>query len=85
MNAIKKTLGVVLLLLAPALVSLLIWQAIDKIGKAAEGTARTNLTLQWGIILFIFIPISLGMMVFGWYALKGEYSNLPTSSDEIED
>ncbi len=85
MNTIKKVVGVVLLLLAPALVSLMIWQAIDKIGKAAEGTARTNLTLQWGIILFIFIPISLGMMVFGWYALKGEYNHLPSSSDEIED
>ncbi|MGL5891393.1 MAG: DUF6814 family protein [Bacteroidia bacterium] len=83
MNAIKKSLGALLLLLAPALVSLMIWQAIDKIGKAAEGTARTNLTLQWGIILFIFIPISVGMMVFGWYALKGEYDHLPENSEEL--
>jgi uncharacterized membrane protein len=85
MNAVKKFIGLLLLVLAPALVSLMVWQAFDKIGKAAEGTARTNLTLQWGIILFIFIPISIGMMIFGWYALKGEYSHLPTSSEEIDD
>jgi Na+/H+ antiporter NhaA len=85
MNAIKKILGLVWLLLGPTLVSLMIWQANDKIGKAAEGVAKTNTTLQWGIILFIFIPISIGMMIFGWYALKGEYAHLPESSDEITD
>lgn len=85
MNAIKKILGLVWLLLGPALVSLMIWQASDKIGKAAEGVAKTNTTLQWGIILFIFIPISIGMMIFGWYAVKGEYDHLPESSEEITD
>jgi hypothetical protein len=25
------------------------------------------------------------MMIFGWYALKGEYDQLPKSSTDIED
>lgn len=75
MNAVKKSIGLLLLVLAPALVSLMTWQAIDKIGKSAEGAARNNVILQWGIILIIFIPISIGLILFGWYALKGEYSD----------
>jgi hypothetical protein len=73
MNSIKKILGGICLLLAPVIVMLLVMQAMDKIGKAAEGVMRTNTSLQWGIILFIFIPIAIGFMIFGWYALKGEY------------
>jgi hypothetical protein len=33
----------------------------------------------------VFIPIAIGMMIFGYYAFKGEYDHLPVSSDEIED
>jgi hypothetical protein len=73
MNSIKKILGGICLLLAPAIVILLVMQAADKIGKAAEGVMRTNTSLQWGIILFIFVPIAIGFMIFGYYALKGEY------------
>lgn len=73
MNSIKKILGGICLLLAPVIVILLVMQAADKIGKAAEGVMRTNTSLQWGIILFIFVPIAIGFMIFGYYALKGEY------------
>lgn len=82
MNQLKKIVGLLLLVVAPVLVAFLIWQAIDKVSKAAEGVARTNLTLQWGIILFIFLPISIGMMVFGWYALKGEYQQLTENPED---
>ena len=85
MNAIKKLLGALVIILAPSLVAMMIWQAIDKIGKAAEGVARTNTSLQWGIILFIFIPICIGMVIFGWYAVKGEYDHLAENSAELED
>jgi len=84
MNALKKYLGILWLLLGPALIVFMIWQASDKIGKAAEA-ARTNVTLQWGIILFIFIPICIGMSIFGWYALKGNYDKLPENSSELKD
>jgi hypothetical protein len=73
MSAIKKLLGIVWILLAPTAVVLMFMQAFEKTSAAAEGIARTNTALQWGIILFIFIPISIGFTIFGFYSLKGEY------------
>lgn len=83
MNSIKKALGIVWILLAPSLVIFMIMQAIEKVGNAAEGIARTNTLLQWSIIIIIFIPICIGLAIFGFYALKGEYTHLPESSDEV--
>ena len=39
--------------------------------------------IQWGVFVGVFIPIAIGLTVFGWYAFKGEYDRLPESSDEI--
>jgi len=83
MNALKKMLGILWIVLGPVIILFLIMQAVDKIGVAAEGIARTNTTLQWSIIILIFIPICAGLMIFGVYAFKGEYEQLPTSSDEL--
>ncbi|MCU0423812.1 MAG: hypothetical protein MUC81_13480 [Bacteroidia bacterium] len=83
MNTIKKLLGVVWLALAPLLVGFMFMQAADKISKAADGIVKTNTTLQWVIILIIFLPICAGLAVFGFYALKGEYSHLPENSEEL--
>ena len=83
MNAIKKLVGALMIVLAPVLVIFMFMQASDKIGKAAEGIAKTNTLLQWSIILIIFIPICIGLAIFGSYGVKGEYDQLPTSSDEL--
>lgn len=83
MNAIKKLVGALMIVLAPVLVIFMFMQANDKIGKAAEGIAKTNTLLQWSIILIIFIPICVGLAIFGLYGVKGEYDQLPTSSDEL--
>jgi len=77
MNALKKGLGLFWMLLGPASIIFMFIQALDKVGLAAEGVAKTNTALQWGIILFIFIPISAGLVIFGYYAYKGEYDQLP--------
>jgi hypothetical protein len=77
MNALKKGLGLFWMLLGPASIIFMFIQALDKVGLAAEGVAKTNTALQWGIILFIFIPISAGLVIFGYYAYKGEYDKLP--------
>jgi hypothetical protein len=77
MNTLKKTLGIFWMILGPASILFLFMQAMDKVGLAAEGVAKTNTALQWGIILFIFIPISAGLVIFGYYAFKGEYDQLP--------
>lgn len=81
MNNIKKILGLVWIVLGPIIILFLIMQAIEKIGLATEGIARTNTTLQWSIIILIFIPICAGLMIFGFYGFKGEYDRLPTDSD----
>jgi hypothetical protein len=77
MNGLKKGLGLFWMLLGPAAIIFMFFQAMDKVGLAPEGVAKTNTALQWGIILFIFIPISAGLVIFGYYAYKGEYDKLP--------
>jgi len=41
--------------------------------------------IQWGVFVVVFIPIAIGMMIFGYYAVKGEYDHLPESSAELGD
>ncbi len=84
MNALKKYLGVIWMLLAPSIIIFLFWQAAEKIGHATEVT-KANVTLQWSIILIIFLPICIGLAIFGFYAYKGYYEHLPESSAEITD
>lgn len=84
MNALKKYLGIIWMALAPAIVAFLGWQATEKISKASELT-RSNVMLQWVIILIIFIPICIGLLIFGYYSIQGAYDHLPESSAEITD
>ena len=79
MNTVKRGLGIIWMLLAPALVAFLVWQATDKIQHATEIT-RSNVILQWVIILFIFLPICTGLFIFGYYAYKGNYDHQQDSS-----
>jgi hypothetical protein len=83
MNTIKKILGLVWMFLAPAIIWFLASQAIQKIAGATTLT-RSNVTLQWVIILTIFTPICIGFFIFGFYAFKGEYDQLPVSSIDLE-
>jgi len=71
------------MVLGPLTMTFLFIQAIDKVGLTHTDIERTNTILQWAIILFIFLPISLGLMIFGFYAWKGEYHHLPESSEEL--
>lgn len=84
MNALKRMLGIIWMLLAPALVGFMIWQAAGKIGHAPAGL-KSNITLQWIIILLVFIPICAGFFIFGYYSLKGAYDHLPESSADLTD
>lgn len=83
MNTLKKFLGLFWMVLGPLTMTFLFIQAIDKVGLTHTDIDRTNTILQWAIILFIFLPISLGLMIFGFYAWKGEYEHLPESSEEL--
>ncbi len=79
----KKLLGIIWILLGPLAMAFMAWQAYDKITASAPGVAQTNTALQWGIILLIFIPIAIGLVIFGKYALAGEYDKLPGDSDDL--
>jgi hypothetical protein len=72
MNTIKKLLGYVWMLIAPSIILFLVYEAYDKISKAAPAL-QSNVILQWVIILLIFTPICGGFFIFGAYASKGEY------------
>ena len=69
--------------LAPAIIWFLASQAIQKIAAATTLT-KSNVTLQWVIILTIFTPICIGFFIFGYYAFKEEYAHLPSSSKDLE-
>lgn len=55
------------------------WYNIDSTGKK-----DINNPVPWIIIIGIFLPIVIGLVIFGWYALKGEYDHLPEDSTEVE-
>ena len=76
MKALKRILGIVWILLAPVSLILMTMQMIEKISLAESGIDRMNTALQWGIILFIFIPVAIGLLIFGMYSLKGEYDDV---------
>ena len=72
-NDIRKYLGPVLMIAGPLIIAFTCWQAYDKIVTAAAAQ-KINTILQWSIILFVFIPINAGLVIFGYYAWKGYFS-----------
>ena len=79
MKRLKKWLGIVWIALAPIAMFWLVKTALSEI----ERKPVIDTTIQWGVFVLIFLPIALGLMIFGYYALKGEYEHLPENSDEI--
>ena len=80
MNTIKRYAGIVWIILGPAAIFYLIKTASEEITKKPVIDTK----IQWLVFIIIFIPIAIGLMIFGMYALKGEYDRLPESSKEIE-
>lgn len=76
MNRLKRSLGIVWMLLGPALIITLIYSAFLNIDTA--GTKEINKPVPWIIIIAIFTPIAIGLSIFGWYAWKGEYDGKST-------
>ena len=81
MNKVKRYFGVLWMIIGPAAIYYLIKTASEEIAK----NPVINTKMQWIVFVVIFIPIAIGMMIFGWLALKGEYDHLPESSAEVED
>ena len=72
MNQVKKIMGFVWMLIAPLVIFFLISGAIQNIGN---GSKDINKPIPWIIIITIFTPIAIGLMIFGYYSIKGEYNS----------
>ena len=81
MKLIKRIMGLVLMIAAPVIFYFLINGAIKNI--SATGSKDINKPIPWIVIITIFTPISVGLGIFGYYAFKGDYDQLPKSSEDI--
>ncbi|THU41618.1 hypothetical protein FAM09_05840 [Niastella caeni] len=79
MNSLKRWLGIVWLILGPVTIYYLIKTAADEIAKKPVIDTK----IQWAVFVIVFIPIAIGMIIFGYYAIKGEYDHLPENSKEL--
>ena len=59
------------MLTGPVLFIMLLISAINNISSDAK--AEINNPIPWIIILAIFLPIAIGLTVFGWYAYTKEF------------
>lgn len=65
----------------PLVIAVLVIGAVQNIDLA--GTSDIQKPIPWIIIIAVFTPIAVGLMIFGWYAWKGEYRRLPETSNEL--
>lgn len=79
MQLIKRTLGLLCMVLGPLAIGYLVSTASSEI----ERKPGTDTWIQWGVFVGVFLPIAIGLVLFGYYALRGEYDRLPSRSDEL--
>lgn len=78
MDKLKRYLGIIWMLIGPVLFIMLVISAVNNINGHAKGDISNP--LPWIIILAIFLPIAIGLTIFGWYALKGNYDKMNNQS-----
>ena len=81
MNTFKRYFGLLFLFIAPFVIYELVNGAIDNIDTQKK--ELINSPVNWIVIIAIFIPIAIGLVIFGWYAFRGEYDHLPRKSKEL--
>ncbi len=74
MDKLKRYLGIIWMLIGPFLFIMLVISAVNNINGHAKGDISNP--IPWLIILGIFLPIAIGLTIFGWYALKGNYDKI---------
>ena len=82
MNLFKRYFGLIFLVLAPFIIYELVNGALSNI--KAGGTKEINNPVIWIIIIVIFLPIIVGLVIFGWYAYRGEFDYIPQKSKELD-
>ena len=80
MNKLKRVLGIAWMLLAPLAIFYLVKTALHEIEKKPVIDTK----IQWMVFVIVFIPIAIGLMIFGYYAWKGEYDRLPENSSQLD-
>ncbi|HWJ89787.1 MAG TPA: hypothetical protein VNR87_01675 [Flavisolibacter sp.] len=70
MDQVKRLLGIVWIIIGIASIFALMYAAATNINSAKGDIGKP---IPWIIIIIVFTPISVGLIIFGWYALKGSY------------
>ncbi len=81
MNQLKRYSGILWMALGPVAFVYLLRTALAEIAHKPQTETR----IQWIVFLVVAFPIALGLFLFGWYALRGEYDHIPETSAELED
>jgi hypothetical protein len=81
MNALKRIAGILWIIAGPLAIYYLVKTAVNEINKKPVIDTK----IQWAVFVIVFIPIAIGIIIFGVYAVKGEYDHLPSSSADIPD
>ncbi len=81
MNALKRIAGILWIIAGPLAIYYLVRTAISEINKRPVIDTK----IQWAVFVIVFMPIAIGIIIFGFYAIKGEYDHLPDSSADITD
>jgi hypothetical protein len=71
MNLLKKVLGFVWIALGPLVLYYLVKTGAAEIAK----NPVTATKIQWGVFIGVFTPICFGLVLFGYYAARGEYGD----------
>jgi hypothetical protein len=69
MNSMRRIAGILWIVIGPLALYYLITTALSEIAKKPVIDTK----IQWAVFIIIFIPIAIGLVLFGYYALKGEY------------
>ena len=81
MNTLKRIAGILWIIAGPLAIYYLARTTINEINKKPVIDTK----IQWAVFVIVFVPIAIGIIIFGFYAIKGEYDHLPGSSAEITD
>ncbi len=81
MNKLKRYAGLLWIVLGPLAIHYLLQTAGEEIAKKPGIDTK----IQWGVFIVVFFPIAIGFILFGLYALEGNYDHLPEDSTELVD
>ena len=77
MNNIKKILGIAWMALSIFIIAALVYRAIVEFQRARP-EQLAELKVFWPVVIIIFIPIAIGLFIFGNYSYKEEYKRSGT-------